>query len=387
MIIDKLVRTDLLFYSLFILIFLLIHSRRSSNEENYSSELFSYLIMALAAVTLLGIVNWFLDGTGPEPVRVTFWLQTLSYLLSPAPIVAWMCYLDYNIFNNRRALKKRVLIYLGPAYIILIIMAANLVRPGLVFRLNADGLYSRGPFYQVIAYILYLWIAGALLFFYRHRSLFAGRITQVIILFISIPLMTAMLQTFTYGLSLYWPGNTLAVLLTYILLEQSNSTRDTLTNLFTRSQFESRLEFKSRNNEPFSLILIDMNDFKFINDNFGHPEGDKVLQIVAKILVSDTSPGDLVCRYGGDEFVLLIESERPDICPRIVERLDHSLDLVNGTIEGYRISMSYGYKFCSDTYDFVLERELGEIDRLMYEDKKRRKAQKRETASRNSSSL
>ncbi len=373
----RLIKTDLLLYSLFILLFLLLHSLRNSTWENHSARIFRYLIMSLIATTVVAVINWFLDGAGPGFRTAAFWLQTLSYLLSALPVAGWMAYLDFNIFNNRRGLRRRVLIYLGPFYLTLIILAFNVFKPGLAFSFDTQGIYSRGPFYQVVAYIMYLWAAGTLFFFYRHKALFYGRITHVIILFISIPMLAALIQTFTYGLALYWPGNTLAVLLTYILLEQSNSTRDTLTNLYTRSRFEQRLNFKCRSGEPFSLILIDMNDFKFINDNFGHPEGDKVLRIVAKVLSSDTSPEDLVCRYGGDEFILLIESGIHDVCPRIIDRFDKSLERLNRNITGYAISMSYGYKFFNGASDFIMEKELGEIDKLMYEDKKRRKARKR----------
>ncbi|MBU0988349.1 MAG: GGDEF domain-containing protein, partial [Proteobacteria bacterium] len=86
---------------------------------------------------------------------------------------------------------------------------------------------------------------------------------------------------------------------------------DGLTGLYNRSAFDVRIkdalqEF-SENGAGFSIVLFDINDFKWINDTFGHVAGDKVLQKVAQCLKSTFRKTDFIARYGGDEFVVVVE--------------------------------------------------------------------------------
>jgi two-component system NtrC family response regulator len=85
---------------------------------------------------------------------------------------------------------------------------------------------------------------------------------------------------------------------------------DSLTGLFNRRYFEENLQREvqrsNRYERPLSLVFCDIDDFKTANDRFGHPYGDKVLQALARLLERNTRASDLVCRYGGEEFALLL---------------------------------------------------------------------------------
>ena len=86
--------------------------------------------------------------------------------------------------------------------------------------------------------------------------------------------------------------------------------RDPLTGLFNRCHFEDRLqeEFERarRYKRPFSILMIDIDDFKKINDNYGHDTGDTVLRKIGEVLKTKTRRSDIQVRYGGEEFVLII---------------------------------------------------------------------------------
>lgn len=88
------------------------------------------------------------------------------------------------------------------------------------------------------------------------------------------------------------------------------SSVDALTGIANRRLFERLLEREKertrRSGKEFCVLMIDVNDFKTINDDFGHAAGDEVLRTLAKLLVSTTRNMDTVARFGGDEFVVLL---------------------------------------------------------------------------------
>lgn len=97
------------------------------------------------------------------------------------------------------------------------------------------------------------------------------------------------------------------------------ATHDALTGLYNRSAFESLRE--SLTGEPHALLLVDIDDFKHINDTMGHDVGDRVLRRVASVLKGSFRSEDHVCRHGGDELSVLMRHAGPELESLIREKL------------------------------------------------------------------
>ncbi|HEB55615.1 MAG TPA: diguanylate cyclase [Gammaproteobacteria bacterium] len=127
------------------------------------------------------------------------------------------------------------------------------------------------------------------------------------------------------------------------------SMTDELTNLFNRREFMVHLEQdllrSRRSNKPFSLIMADIDNFKNVNDSYGHTTGDMVLSELAQIFMSVTRDIDIVARYGGEEFIFLLPGIPDDVAFQVAERIRKSIEQLPLHIDkqkSFHVSISMG---------------------------------------------
>ena len=125
---------------------------------------------------------------------------------------------------------------------------------------------------------------------------------------------------------------------------------DYLTGLRTRGYFEQQLDLEvkraERRGEPFSLLMVDIDHFKPINDSYGHHVGDQVIRQITSLLVKDMREVDTVARYGGEEFVIILpeasEQEAVSVAQRLRKAVQNSDFQIEG-LEGHeRLTISIG---------------------------------------------
>ncbi|HEY3523699.1 MAG TPA: GAF domain-containing protein [Candidatus Limnocylindrales bacterium] len=101
---------------------------------------------------------------------------------------------------------------------------------------------------------------------------------------------------------------------------------DALTGLLNHGTFTEWLARSTSAGEPFSLVMIDLDDFKGVNDAFGHQAGDRVLETVARAIVGAGRDSDRVFRYGGDEFALILPGTEGEAARAVAERVQAAID-------------------------------------------------------------
>jgi diguanylate cyclase (GGDEF)-like protein len=155
------------------------------------------------------------------------------------------------------------------------------------------------------------------------------------------------------------------------------ATLDELTNISNRRGFmmlaQHALNLCARQQIPVSLVFFDLNEFKPINDTFGHAEGDRALIAFAEQMKSIFRDSDLFARLGGDEFVVLLASTSKELAERIIARSRQSLEKYNQHADrGYDISFSYGIVDFDPDRHRTVEALLIDGDAMMYKSKKQR---------------
>jgi diguanylate cyclase len=158
---------------------------------------------------------------------------------------------------------------------------------------------------------------------------------------------------------------------------EAEANLDPLTSLFNRRSLERALgEFFTlckQSKMSFSLVLIDLDDFKYVNDNYGHHVGDLVLARVAKVLRTNMRAKDIVGRWGGDEFVAIMPNTDLENAKKVLERIKSQLEKMEILAEGrrFKVSISAGVVQCGENFQSLLDM-IKEADRLMYMEKKKK---------------
>jgi diguanylate cyclase (GGDEF)-like protein len=155
------------------------------------------------------------------------------------------------------------------------------------------------------------------------------------------------------------------------------SLRDELTGLYNRRGFceiaQQQLLLASRVGRRALLLYSDLDDFKHINDTYGHAEGDRALISTAGILLLVFRKADLVARMGGDEFIGLALHDSDAVADLIRQRLEAALRVHNSQGQPYKLAISIGVAHSPPDRHATLEQLIEEADAALYTEKRKRK--------------
>ncbi|MGD9552421.1 MAG: diguanylate cyclase, partial [Candidatus Caldatribacteriota bacterium] len=189
------------------------------------------------------------------------------------------------------------------------------------------------------------------------------------------------------GSTVFIDGKACGIICTYIDISERKkleeqleklSRVDSLTGCYNRRYglelLEQQIKLAQRLKSPLLIAFLDIDNFKAINDNFGHQEGDKILIEVGNLLKSTLREVDVICRIGGDEFLLAFPDTSIQEAPLIRSRLEEKLVPLNRKIsKGYQIQFSMGFVEHLPGAAKPLDKLITIADQRMYEDKKKKK--------------
>lgn len=150
--------------------------------------------------------------------------------------------------------------------------------------------------------------------------------------------------------------------------------RDGLTELFNRRIFDETLAQKVKfpDMRPVSLLIIDLDNFKQVNDTFGHQAGDQVLKTFAKILKESCRGQDMVARFGGEEFAIILSQTKIATAHAIAQRIRNRLSKTVFTFDSRQLQMtaSIGVATCQQGNSIFTANLVKQADRALYQAKK-----------------
>jgi len=357
-------------YAMLLLFFLRYFIGRYPHRASITEIWYKRALDSNVAILAFDTLTWLFDG---YPGHTGYFLVYLSngagYALSLLPLSLWLCYLDACIIREEGRKKARAKWYLLLNVVCIISVLLNSWTDWLYF-VDAGNHYVRHFGIYLVLFLNLLAYSAYLFSLRSYRQYISGRIYQVILLLGVLPSAGAIIQVCSFGLTLTWPFMALIAFATYVLVEREEIRKDTLTDLYTRSQLEERMQYKVSKQQPFSIILMDLDKFKSINDTYGHEEGDLALKAIGNLLEKCIRPTDTAYRYAGDEFILLLETKDPAVSGLVESRLYKLLEERNRFSEKpYVLSLTTGIAH----YDGISKGNIFEIiasaDEEMYRKK------------------
>jgi diguanylate cyclase (GGDEF)-like protein len=345
---------------------------------SYSNRLIRMIIMNLVLINTLEILSWVFEGLdGQLFFYLNYVFNFLLILLTPAIPAFIASYFDYKIYGSVERIRQRRL-YLYGFGLGAILLIVNFFTP-VVFSISSENMYQREPFLWFNLAYVFLLILHSFLMAFKNRNKIKSSILIVVVLLLILPATAAMLQMLYLGLIVMWPTLSFVVIVIYLSLETASAGRDYLTGLNTRVRLDEYIQRELEKESEFTLMFIDLDNFKTLNDTLGHVIGDQVLLMFSKVLRS-VFKDDFVSRYGGDEFFVVIHEVDPKKIEELRSKLKEAVKKRNEQVKEVKFSMGYASTTLDKPKTYL--ELLTESDNSMYKQKAINKNYKRRKSDR-----
>ena len=318
------------------------------------------------------------DGLFAPPRLLNASINALTIIAVSCGCYFWFRFIEDRLQFPFAAGKKLDKLLVLP---LLAVIALDLVSvfTGWTFYIDAQGHYQTTPFFEIHTAVNYFYLlipTGYSVYrAVRTRSRQERREYWTYAVYMIAPLLSGLLEDTFPRVPLLALNIFMMILILFLMIQNMQIYFDAMTGLNNRRRLNQYLEEcipKSSPEHPTLLFIMDINDFKAINDAYGHLEGDRALRIFSDVLkAAATRLHAFAARYGGDEFCMVVDAAN-HTPGKIEEELRRSLHGVQirpaESCEPYTLTVSIGYAFCAgaeDTPDLV----LAKADEMLYRNK------------------
>ena len=342
-------------------------ANRQKAEYDRDMRLLQQMMVTIGIANISDCCVYYLAGSSNIVIKVLVFLSGSGLFLGNVMIgYLWAKFIMVHMNIPFSDIRRNIYRTIGLISIVLLVI--NIFYP-LVFSVS-DGRYQRGFAYIIFLIFAAFYILDSLyLYVKRVRKNGSLKLFPVHIFLIPV-ILGVVIQAFFVEISITWTSIAISVAGIMTALKNEIIFTDCLTGLYNRVYLEF-LHKRACNKKDcwVSGIMIDLNGFKQINDNYGHAEGDLALCIVADLLRKSFSEYGVVTRYAGDEFVIMLNTTDDQLIQKIIKSAKKNFVTENEKNDKpYQLSASMGYaitNLSNETIDDFMNR----IDEQMYQDK------------------
>ncbi|MGA7194035.1 MAG: GGDEF domain-containing protein, partial [Anaerolineales bacterium] len=295
-------------------------------------RLFLGMVLLNVIIIAFDTTSWLVDGLPSSPAL--FWNKATNlilYIIIPLAPLMWILYADYQIKKSETNLKK-IFFALGGILLLNALLSVVSLWTGWYFFIDVHNIYHRGDYVWVFLSLCYALILYSFFTVLFNRDKIDKKHYASLLLFFVPFLIGTTLQVLFLGVSYAWTGMMIGMFILYVNIQIDLLNVDYLTGTFNRRQLEGYLLDKVKNGvatEPFSAILIDLDDFKIINDRYGHYTGDEALKDTVSILRKSLRQRDFIARFGGDEFIIVMDVDNRETLNQTIQRILQNVAFFN----------------------------------------------------------
>lgn len=302
---------------------------------------------------------------------------SLNLVVNNTLPVTWFLYCYMQIYKKYNKHVFAVLII--PYIISLFLILANAFSDCL-FTVGYNLSLSKGSLYFLNVALDYFYVFCVTLILAFNRQKLGSKRFKSLLIPMLPPFIGSLVQDTFGGVGFVWCCGVISLLFVYLDILRDKINVDYLSGLFNRMQADEYLDSKIRHStkdRSFSGVMIDVDNFKSINDTYGHAEGDKAIEKVASILKRNVSKKDFVARQGGDEFLVILETGSLSELLKTSEKLDRAFQNYNKSGKcPYEITISMGFDVYNCRSGMSRKQFMHHIDELMYINKRNKKIKK-----------
>ena len=336
-------------------------------KKNNEDKVLLGIIILVIAACIADAITFSLDGhTGSFERTLAYISNNILFLSNMAIGPLWVMLISLHI-NGVVSKFQRLFMFIVCGAIT-VLMVVNFFNP-IIFDINERNVYTRGPLFMLKNLLEVILMADGVVIYLISRYKSGGVKFFPVLHFVCPIFICVCLQMFYYGISTIWVGIAVGYTSLMLALQNENIFIDKLTGLYNRYYLD-KISGELKRKRKITMMMLDMNDFKSINDNFGHSQGDDALVSLADVLEKTVGANGTVVRYAGDEFVIILNNGDEDAAEKCKLQIKKNLEEFNETHKKkYKLSASIGVGVF-DLEKGNVDKILKKIDKLMYEDKR-----------------
>lgn len=333
-------------------------------------KLFFILALSVMIVCFLEILGTVFNGSNFFGAReLNRFFNALLFAANPVPVLLWVMYTHCKMYGNEEKLKKTYKFLMIPWIIVSALSFMNLFTD-VFFTITPDNYYERAAFFPAATALSGVYIVVAVLIIFCRWKAVGKQLTIPLLSFMLLPALGLTLQFMFAGLYFLWVSSAVSIIIIFNHVQNDASITDWLTGLYNRKHLDNYLQqmCKRKRSNLIAGLMIDVDDFKSINDMYGHLKGDGALKSTASALKSASGNKAYVSRYAGDEFVVILQVNNEAEIISVIDRIHKELEEFNrSSADSYKLKVSIGYAVFKGTGEETEERFLSRMDSAMYE--------------------
>ncbi len=318
----------------------------------------------------------FADNILKEMVYFFYFLTNILYFIT---VLVWSSFIYAYARGNKKPTKTWTVLMMIPCIIGSILQGINF-KSNILFYIDSNNKLVRGNYFIFFAMCVASYLILNLIVIFKNKKKLTKSEFETLTFFQFVPILGGIIHlSVPNGINTVWIYSAYTLIMVSLYLNNAMMRFDVLTGAWKRVAFDKYTdELSKKDYMNFSIAFLDMDDFKEINDTYGHAIGDKALKKFASLSTSILGDGDILVRYGGDEFLLFFNTKDLNIVEEKLKKMQETVEEFN-KINPDKYKLKYTCK--AESYNPNIYRTISElihfVDSEMYKEKALKKKKRK----------